>query len=220
MTTVLTMALLAIENKVDFPKINYLTASDIYIIVCLGFIISSIVGFAIVYYRTKLIYEHDELIKYRFLKLRKKMSKNVHQIDFKVHNNKELISNHFSPRKINVFHLKYIDETDVEYDGNEIEDRLKPNRLSQHGIKQTFPLKSAVNIFENSHRSPFDFMQLLNDFQKNLQKLKKNVNIKRKSLKSFERVSRVDILSRILYPIFFFLFNAIYWYVLIFLDED
>ena len=219
MTTVLTIALLAIENKVDFPKINYLTASDIYIIVCLGFIISSIIGFAIVYYRTKLIYEHDELIKYRFLKLRKKLSKNVCQIDFKVHN-KELISNHFSPRKLNVFQLRYIDETDVEYDGNEIEDRLKPNRLSQQRLKQTFPVKSAVTIYENSHRSPFDLMQLLNDFQKNLQKLKKNINIKRKSLKSFERVSRVDILSRILYPIFFFLFNVIYWYVLIFLDED
>jgi gamma-aminobutyric acid receptor subunit alpha len=50
------MALLIMENKVDFPKTAYMTALDVYLIVCFGFILSSIIEFAWVHYATNLIH--------------------------------------------------------------------------------------------------------------------------------------------------------------------
>ncbi len=225
MTANLTMALLAIENKVDFPKINYLTASDIYILVCLCFIISSTIGFAIVYYRTKLIDEQDMFIKYRFLMLKRRLKRNMRQIDKKTQSPKQLDLEPFSPRKLNIFGVKYVDETDLEFDSPADDGikGLKINKPSQPTFEQSLSTQSHDSrdkINKKSNLANYDLVNFLNNFRKNLAKLKENINIKKKSLKRFERVSRIDILSRIYYPILFFIFNFIYWFYLLFFEED
>ncbi|ESP02704.1 hypothetical protein LOTGIDRAFT_138000 [Lottia gigantea] len=52
-TTVLTMTILGIENRNDFPKVSYITALDLYIAVCFVFVLSTTVEFAIVHSFTK-----------------------------------------------------------------------------------------------------------------------------------------------------------------------
>ena len=55
------MALLIMESKIDLPKISYLTALDIYLMVCFGYVLSSVIEFVWVHYFTK--YEFEELIE-------------------------------------------------------------------------------------------------------------------------------------------------------------
>ncbi|KAK6172963.1 hypothetical protein SNE40_016511 [Patella caerulea] len=52
-TTTLTMTILGIENRNDFPKVSYITALDLYIAVCFVFVLATTVEFAIVHSFTK-----------------------------------------------------------------------------------------------------------------------------------------------------------------------
>ena len=52
-TTVLTMAFLGIDNRVDLPKVSYSTAIDYFVGMCFAFVLASIVQFAGVHFFTK-----------------------------------------------------------------------------------------------------------------------------------------------------------------------
>ncbi|CAI9727246.1 gamma-aminobutyric acid receptor alpha-like [Octopus vulgaris] len=52
-TTVLTMTFLGLDIRTDLPKVSYVTALDYYVAVCFGFVISTIIQFAVVHYFTK-----------------------------------------------------------------------------------------------------------------------------------------------------------------------
>ena len=52
-TTVLTMAFLSIDNRVDLPKVSYSTAIDYFVAVCFIFVVATILQFAGVHYFTK-----------------------------------------------------------------------------------------------------------------------------------------------------------------------
>ena len=137
------MALLTIENKIDFPKINYLTASDIYIISCFVFIISSTVEFALVYYRTRLLYDQDVFILYRMKMLRKKLLRKVHLTKKKIEDFKT--SSPFSPRKLNVFNVKYVEELDSEMSDNETAQESRCLNVEQkisENAKKSFSIRS------------------------------------------------------------------------------
>lgn len=66
------MSILKMECYVDMPKISYLTALDYYILICFGFVIFSIMEFALVHQDTFNIDDFEEFIanKAYFLKLR------------------------------------------------------------------------------------------------------------------------------------------------------
>ncbi|XP_037506859.2 gamma-aminobutyric acid receptor alpha-like [Rhipicephalus sanguineus] len=52
-TTILTMTFLALESRNDLPKVPYCTALDYYVAIGFGFVFATIVEFAIVHYFTK-----------------------------------------------------------------------------------------------------------------------------------------------------------------------
>ena len=52
-TTVLTMAFLAIDNRRDLPKVSYSTALDYFVGICFGFVLASVIQFASVHFFTK-----------------------------------------------------------------------------------------------------------------------------------------------------------------------
>ena len=45
-TTVLTMALLGIDNRRDLPKVSYSTALDYFVGICFAFVLAAIIQFA------------------------------------------------------------------------------------------------------------------------------------------------------------------------------
>jgi hypothetical protein len=149
----------------------------------------------------------------------------MRQIDKKTQSPKQLDLEPFSPRKLNIFGVKYVDETDLEFDSPADDGikGLKINKPFQPTFEQSLTTQSHDSrdkINKKSNLANYDLVNFLNNFRKNLAKLKENINIKKKSLKRFERVSRIDILSRIYYPILFFIFNFIYWFYLLFFEED
>ena len=47
------MTFLGLDIRTDLPKVSYVTALDYYVAVCFGFVISTIIQFAVVHYYTK-----------------------------------------------------------------------------------------------------------------------------------------------------------------------
>ena len=52
-TTVLTMAFVGIDNRVDLPKVSYSTAIDYFVGMCFAFVLATIIQFAGVHFFTK-----------------------------------------------------------------------------------------------------------------------------------------------------------------------
>ena len=231
------MALLIIENKVDFPKISYLTASDLYLIICFGFILSSIIEFALVHYETRLIYEQDLFILYRLISLNKRVEKQFHF--------KKKMSFAIDSAVSHVKHKTNKNYYKTRYKMNELSlmKNLKEMRRMKSEAMQKWELDSDdvqsdsddghsvlfSTSSESSSERSFNFFKLgqrLRSLGSFLNRVKTNIinfitlKVFNKAnhdsstfrCKIYNRVSKIDILARILYPTTFIVFNIGYWY--------
>ena len=230
------MALLIIENKVDFPKISYLTASDLYLIICFGFILSSIIEFALVHYETRLIYEQDLFILYRLISLNKRVEKQFHfkkKMSFatdsvvshvKHKTNKNYYKTRHKMNEISLMknlkemrrmkseakqkgELDCIEESDSD-DGHSVlfsssSDLSSDRSFNFFNLSQRL---RSLNLFLNRVKNSIINFITLRIFNK------ANHDSSSFRCKIYNRVSKIDILARILYPTTFIVFNIGYWY--------
>ena len=182
-----------------------------------------------VYYQTRILYEQDLFILYRLLTLKKRLTRNIilGSKKSKSDRNEEPISIDTNFSLFENEDLRYIDETDREFDDidNVIEDQAQTIRLKEIYkqinepqarrsllIELTDP-KERVTRPKNMFLTG-KFGNILEYFWKSIMRIKATLDAQ-KSSNTFSRVSKIDIYARILYPLFFIIFNSIYWFYLI-----
>jgi hypothetical protein len=228
------MTVLILESKNDLHRLSFLTALDIYLIVCFLFILSSIMEFAYVHYEFKYIYEQDIFTIYRLISLNKRLLKRCHK-----NNNSNQEINGESAKLLKINDLK-----DKRIKSENLATSLENNIDLSYGI-----LIRNISDLEKNFHSSFNLVNSLKDQVEVLdygrdeeQKLEiefdlrlkdasgfcyfykylrerfnirmcffKFSNEKKEKSKNYDRVSKIDRYARFLYPLIFTLFNLIYW---------
>lgn len=220
----LTMALLIMESKEDLPKIGYLTALDIYLIVCFLFILSSVFEFACVHYETKFIYEQDLFILYRLMSLNKRIIKQ-HQSSFKKKSRKlrsKYNYDFYEDDDQEYFSdLSYSTYESIQNENDDLQESIDilESMSYKHIFDNSLTTDSIpVSRFESNYNCLTNFFSLfsLDYFREKLNLVKNtsscsmrnNENLK---FKIINRVSKIDRYSRVLYPVCFSFFNLFYW---------
>lgn len=180
------MALLIMESKVELPKVPYLTALDIYLEVCFGFVLSSVFEFACVHHYTKFTKEE----------IRQKEKSLIRR--FSTINTMNCVDTTRITEQYNVTAERLSCNITHESDNDEkIHKHKEENLYKNQNLKQQVLAKwSLFSCFKSFYKCSIKF---------------KNKN----KIEQYNRVSQIDYLSRIIYPVLFGLFNFIYWNIYI-----
>ncbi|CAN8006662.1 unnamed protein product [Ixodes hexagonus] len=202
-TTILTMTFLALESRNDLPKVPYCTALDYYVAIGFGFVFATIVEFAIVHYFTK-----------------------VGSGEFYYPPGSE--SNYEKESSASVmFLLQAVYFTDFETTASNAFDSSEPpsSRNSADNTAETaanglLEAPQAYRTAEHSRRPP-DHGYCPS---RRVQRRKRPSMISRRRMSSqiqelwINSVSKIDKVSRVVFPLTFIITNVVYW--LTYFKED
>jgi hypothetical protein len=196
-TTVLTTSLLLMESKDDMPKIDYLTALDVYMVTCFAFVISPIVEFAFVHYHSKLIFEQDLLVLYRLISLNKRLLANN---QLRTTATGRLFSKNRRMLDLEKDDARSINEELVSGSGYLYDDEDESSILQQQ-VEVKGPSKSVCFNLGLSIRSLFS------------RRTKDPANTVKSDTKIefLNDISDIDYYAKIIFPTCFFTFNLVYW---------
>uniref|UniRef100_A0A8C8F602 GABA(A) receptor subunit alpha-2 n=1 Tax=Oncorhynchus tshawytscha TaxID=74940 RepID=A0A8C8F602_ONCTS len=186
-TTVLTMTTLSISARNSLPKVAYATAMDWFIAVCYAFVFSALIEFATVNYFTKRGWAWD--------------GKSV--VNVKVTTATPLTTD--SPIllfiKLNVSCNPAFELTLHLYHGTKEASVTKKNNAYAVAVANYAP-----NIIKDQGGMPTISKSATSDPNKAKPEVKPEQN-----KKTFNSVSKIDRMSRIMFPVLFSGFNLVYW---------
>lgn len=206
----LTMALLIMESKVDLPKISYLTALDIYLMVCFGYVLSSVIEFVWVHHFT--YYEFEELIesnlhnKWRLQKITNKRLNEYFEDKLTRHISRqfEKITMDNTNKIVNLKDVQMLDYFNNRLANMDKRPSLERKSASKFGAKSPASrlAQAALNILRKLPLVSSD-----NFMVRFLESVAQGIKYEK-----FSSISKIDRLARVLYPCSFALFNLVYWW--------
>lgn len=227
-TNVLTMAFLGIDNRRDLPKVSYSTALDYFVCTCNGFILATIIQFAGVHFFTKhgsgeIPLDDSDL------------ESEDHEDDAEVIGRNHSCNNHYEKNDI----LKVSEDipwtlrikiSSYQYLVFPLQNhRVYVLNNQQQGNNLSFKARANGNSPSlNAHRSSHSYSCpskescctkfyhcLIGNHKYRDLKIKTSVMYRKGRINS---VSRIDMASRILFPLAFIVFNVVYW--TLYLDHE
>ncbi|EEB20448.1 Gaba-gated chloride channel, putative [Pediculus humanus corporis] len=190
-TTVLTMTFLGLEARTDLPKVPYPTALDFFVFLSFAFIFATIIQFAVVHYFTK--YGSGEC--YFGMDLSSESDSNSIPFERSI----KLRSSDSSQNSKTEFKIDDVSSRVQKQSGDDDEKYHGKRKNNKTGISG-----NAITQNFHSFNSPGSSSSL------------NNVNGKKRRRKRriprYNSVSKIDKMSRIVFPMLFAAINVLYWY--------
>uniref|UniRef100_A0A8C5X2F1 Gamma-aminobutyric acid receptor subunit alpha-2 n=1 Tax=Malurus cyaneus samueli TaxID=2593467 RepID=A0A8C5X2F1_9PASS len=186
-TTVLTMTTLSISARNSLPKVAYATAMDWFIAVCYAFVFSALIEFATVNYFTKRGWAWD---------------------------GKSVVNDKVSPKEIVLFpipnHCKVAHCPGIVIMCNKLSDhplkKEKASVIKKNNAYAVAVANYAPNITKDSVLPTISKSATTAEPNKAKPEAKPQ-----EAKKTFNSVSKIDRMSRIVFPVLFGTFNLVYW---------
>ncbi|KAI5096909.1 gamma-aminobutyric acid receptor subunit alpha-2, partial [Silurus meridionalis] len=195
-TTVLTMTTLSISARNSLPKVAYATAMDWFMAVCYAFVFSALIEFATVNYFTKRSWAWDGQKENQEMRVSRtkgtsfghlKLLLFIHNSLFLLPQRRESAS--FSKKTNNTFNI--------------VGTTYPMGAGKESGL--TTIAKSASSTASAPAPAPAQPVREVRLSRMDGEYICEGVK------KSYNRVSKVDKISRIIFPVLFFIFNLAYW---------
>ncbi|XP_067118249.1 gamma-aminobutyric acid receptor alpha-like isoform X1 [Centruroides vittatus] len=203
-TTVLTMTFLGLESRNDLPKVSYCTALDYYVAISFAFIFSTIVEFAAVHYFTKSgsgeHYFPDNQVQDASTDSEESETMDEEgSIDEKV----PFVDKATTPDRI----PESLQDNECWKQATE-RPRRQSNACSLAGDESPTSLQFE-NLSQNGarHKRRCSFFN-----SRKIPKTKRKKKKKRKIIMQLNSVSKIDRISRVLFPVIYLIINFIYWF--------
>lgn len=240
-TTVLTMTFLGLEARTDLPKVSYPTALDFFVFLSFGFIFATILQFAVVHYFTKYgsgecyfnFLEDSSSESGESEDEDKEHNSSVHQPSNR--NNFNSLTRLDSCDMFGVIPLARFEiQIDEEHTRWETLKKFKKLMTKSfwcvHFIKQSESKdeistvtieeeESSIEVVEECPHHQFESASGASTISHNTSRCRRHSNqvqpttIKRQKGRNFNSVSKIDKLSRVIFPLLFFVINLFYWYI-------
>uniref|UniRef100_A0A8I3W0C2 Gamma-aminobutyric acid receptor subunit alpha-2 n=1 Tax=Callithrix jacchus TaxID=9483 RepID=A0A8I3W0C2_CALJA len=210
-TTVLTMTTLSISARNSLPKVAYATAMDWFIAVCYAFVFSALIEFATVNYFTKrgwawdgksVVNDKSPSIKAEGITLTYNSVKAILQ------GAKLIWSKYIAFSWPNLFQEKTLEYLEKWMDCLTFKQSSKKEKASVM-IQNNAYAVAVANYAPNLSKDPV--LSTISKSATTPEPNKKPENKPAEAKKTFNSVSKIDRMSRIVFPVLFGTFNLVYW---------
>uniref|UniRef100_A0A2K6FT11 Gamma-aminobutyric acid receptor subunit alpha-2 n=1 Tax=Propithecus coquereli TaxID=379532 RepID=A0A2K6FT11_PROCO len=198
-TTVLTMTTLSISARNSLPKVAYATAMDWFIAVCYAFVFSALIEFATVNYFTKRGWAWDGKSVVND-KIRSFNSSAVPEKS-KLIRSKYSVFSHACLQKTLEYLEKWMDCLTFK--------RSSKKEKASVTIQNNAYAVAVANYAPNLSKDPV--LSTISKSATTPEPNKKPENKPAEAKKTFNSVSKIDRMSRIVFPVLFGTFNLVYW---------
>lgn len=235
------MTFLGLEARTDLPKVSYPTALDFFVFLSFAFIFATILQFAVVHYFTKYgsgecyfnFLEDSSSESGESEDEDKEHNSSVHQPPNRnnFHSLTRLDScDMFGVIPLSRFEIQ-IDEEQTRWEAlKKFKKLMTKSFWCVHFIKQSESKdeistvtieeeESSIEVLEECPHHQFESSSGASMISQNTSRCRRHSNqvqpttIKRQKGRNFNSVSKIDKLSRVIFPLLFFVINLFYWYI-------
>ncbi|CAL1261793.1 unnamed protein product [Larinioides sclopetarius] len=185
-TTVLTMTTISTGVRSSLPRISYVKAIDIYLVMCFVFVFAALLEYAAVNYT----YWGSTRAKMKAKKLKESKAAT------EVATNEEIIE----LQDVRVSPIPYLRRRNKASTYSSDAHFPPSFRRTRSYYSQGFNRKSQERSSLERHKKPY----VLNS-------LKRGAHVLRASIPKIKDINKIDKMARIIFPVSFLLFNSIYW---------
>ncbi|KAH1021967.1 hypothetical protein HUJ04_011447 [Dendroctonus ponderosae] len=199
-TTVLTMTFLGLEARKDLPKVSYPTALDYFVFLSFSFIFATIIQFAVVHYFTK--YGSGECYFSSDFSSDESDSDDDWETCEKIVRSGGESVNTRSP----IHHVIPTDPTLIEIIP------LNPYATIPLKTRRSSSWSAIANYCFHRKSTPQEVLVNNNVQRPSITAHSRTYRKRKKRTPRFNSVSKIDQVSRVVFPIFFVTINLFYWY--------